>query len=73
MIDCYRAENLRKFRVMWLMDSPGLPLSETGAKDGFNPPRSGCTRRSMKKADVLLGESSAILDCVEVTMKGGQR
>ena len=38
-----------------------MPFSETGAKDGFNPPSSGCTRRSMKKADVLLGDSSVIL------------
>jgi hypothetical protein len=41
------------------MDNPGLPFSETGAKDGFKPPRRGCIRRS-KNADVLLPESSAM-------------
>jgi len=38
-----------------------LPFSDTGAKEGFSPPKIGCTRRSMKKAEALLGDSSAIL------------
>lgn len=42
------------------MDNPGLPFSDTGAKDGFKLPRRGCIRRSMKNADVLLADSSVI-------------
>jgi hypothetical protein len=59
----YRAENRRKFRVIKLRDNPGLPFSDTGANDGFSPPRSGCTKRSKKNCDDLLGDSSVIFGC----------
>jgi hypothetical protein len=56
----YLAENRRKCLVIRFSDNPGLPCSETGAKEGFRPPNNGCIKRSMKKADALFEESSAI-------------
>jgi hypothetical protein len=56
----YRAENRRKLPVIRLMESPGLPVSETGAKDGFSPVSSGCIIRSTKNAEARWGDSSAI-------------
>jgi len=58
----YRAENRRKLRVIRFRLNPGFPVSERGAKEGLRPANSGCTRRSMKKAEALFGDSSAIFE-----------